>query len=213
MTKRAVVAGCLIAALLAGCASKMEEYNKPALYWYNKMMESAADGNLDRADDYFTSLQSEHIASPLIKEAMIVLARAHMREQEYLLANFYLDEYVKRFGDRKNREMAEFFKIKSSFEGLRSPYRDQKLIQDTLEKAELFLSRYPRSLYAPMVYTIEARLAMTNYMINEAIAKLYRRRDKEDAAKIYDERNANNWIKNTDLKKPEIGWFRSLFDE
>ncbi|MFY4860683.1 outer membrane protein assembly factor BamD, partial [Aliarcobacter butzleri] len=47
--------------VFTGCSSKSEqEYNKPALYWYNKMMKQIASGDLDEADDTYTSLESEH---------------------------------------------------------------------------------------------------------------------------------------------------------
>ena len=47
--------------VLTACSSKNdEEYNKPAIYWYNKMLKQIASSDLDKADDTYTSLESEH---------------------------------------------------------------------------------------------------------------------------------------------------------
>ena len=62
---------------LTGCSKDIEEYNKPAAYWYKRMIESVSDGNLDKADNYYSSLQSEHIGSPLLPEATMIMAQSH----------------------------------------------------------------------------------------------------------------------------------------
>jgi outer membrane protein assembly factor BamD len=199
--------------LLTGCGSKSdEEYEKPALYWYQKIMKSIASGNLEKADNAFTSLESEHISSPLIPQAMMILAQAHMDEEEYLLAQFYMDEYMKRYGSFNNRILAEFMKIKASFYGIHSPQRDQKLIDDTLIRARNYIVKYPRSEFTPMVQTIETRLAMARYLLNENIASLYDRRDKPKAAAIYRKRNESGWVKMDDIVPPESGWLGWLFE-
>ncbi len=209
---RAIVVSILVLAI-SGCGSKQKaEYEKPAIYWYQKMMKSAAAGNLEKADNYFTSLESEHVGSPLIPEAMLILTQAHMDAEEYLLANFYLDEYIKRYGSAKNRQFAEFMKIKASFYGLRSPQRDQKLVIDTLEKAQSYIASYPDGEFTPMVRTIEVRLEMTRYLMNESIASLYERRGKTEAAKIYRARNKKSWLKKDEIREPNRGWLGRFFD-
>ncbi|WP_456485574.1 outer membrane protein assembly factor BamD [Hydrogenimonas sp.] len=209
---RAIVVSVLVLAI-SGCGSKQKaEYEKPAIYWYQKMMKSAAAGNLEKADDYFTSLESEHVGSPLIPEAMLILTQAHMDAEEYLLANFYLDEYIKRYGSAKNRQFAEFMKIKAAFYGLRSPQRDQKLVIDTLEKAQSYIANYPDGEFTPMVRTIEVRLEMTRYLMNESIASLYERRGKTEAAKIYRARNKKSWLKKDEIREPNRGWLGRFFD-
>ncbi|BBG65121.1 putative lipoprotein [Hydrogenimonas sp.] len=199
--------------LIGGCSTKSEqEYEKPALYWYQKMMRSVAAGNLEKADDYFTSLESEHVGSPLIPEAMLILVQAHMDGEEYLLANFYLDEYLKRYGTSKNRDFVEFMKIKASFFGLKSPQRNQELIEQTLQKAKRYIRNFPESEFRPMVETIEVRLEMTRYLMNEKIASLYERRDKPKAARIYRDRNAASWIEKENMVPPSKSWLGRLFE-
>ena len=190
-----------------GCSSKVEqEYEKPAIYWYQKLTQSVSARNLKKADELFTSLESEHVSSPLILEAMLILAQAHMDQEEYLLANFYLDEYIKRYGNKSNKEFAEYLKIKASFLGLSSPNCDQKLILDTLKKSQSYVKKYPNGTYTPFVQTIQTRLKMTEYMMNENISKLYKRRDKQKAAKIYEEKNGKVRYKKEDIQPPKNSW-------
>ncbi|MDQ7067239.1 MAG: hypothetical protein Q9M40_04185 [Sulfurimonas sp.] len=79
---------------LTSCSKELEEYNKPAVYWYAKIIESISEGSIDKADNYYSSLQGEHIGSPLLPEATMILAIAHMHYEEYLLTEHFLDEYV-----------------------------------------------------------------------------------------------------------------------
>ena len=91
---------------LSGCKNKddVTEFNKPAFYWYKQIASSIMNGRLNKADAYYISLKSEHIRSPLMPTALMMLAHAHIDEEEYLLANFYLDEYNKLFADYKSHE-------------------------------------------------------------------------------------------------------------
>lgn len=198
--------------LISGCSSKKEaEYNKPAIYWYSKIVKSISSHNLDRADEYFTSLESEHISSPFIPEAMLILAQAHMDNEEYLMANFYLDEYIKRYGTSKKREFAEFLKIKASFLGFKNINRDQKLLQDTINNALEYKKIYKDSEFIPLVDTILTKLYMAEYILNKNIMLLYQRRDKPKAAKIYEEKLKKSWLNETEILKPE-SWYDFLIE-
>ena len=42
-----------VVVLLNSCAKELEEYNRPALFWYSKIIESVSGGNIDKADDYY----------------------------------------------------------------------------------------------------------------------------------------------------------------
>ncbi len=195
---------------IIGCSSKNKpEYNKSDIYWYNKMIRYIAAGDLDRADDYYTSLQSEHFASPLLKEALLILAQAHMDEEEYLLANYYLDEYIKRYASGRDLEFAKFLKIKSSFLAFKNINRDQKLLADTIQKALKFKEHYPKSEFEPMVDTILTKLYMAQYVLDSNIANLYERIGKKKAAKIYRQRLENSWLKKDQIDVP-TNWYDYL---
>jgi outer membrane protein assembly factor BamD len=207
--------GIFLTFFLAGCGgdeSTVKEFNKPALYWYQKIAKSISSGHMDKADAYYISLKSEHMRSPMMPDAIIMLAHAHMSKEEYLLANFYLDEHNKRFGAGSNREYIEFLKVKASFLGIKDVYKDQKLIEDTIMHAKIFVNRYPGSAYQPLIHTMLIRLYMTQYLLNENIAALYERTGKDAAAKIYREKNKNSVIRQSDITPPKKGIIGSVFN-
>ncbi|GIT98413.1 outer membrane protein assembly factor BamD [Sulfurovum sp. TSL1] len=214
--KRSVLVGMAAAMslLFVGCGDEKEvaEFNKPALYWYQKIAGSITSGNLDKADAYYISLKSEHMRSPLMPTSLMMLAHAHMNAEEYLLANYYLDEYNKRFGEYESREYTDFMKLKASFLGIKDVYKDQKLIIDSIAAAKVYINRYPGSPYAPLVNTMLIRLHMSQYLLNENIAALYDRTGKEEAAKIYREKNKGSVVEMTDITPPEKGIIGYVFD-
>lgn len=212
--KKTLFIGFSAAFLFVGCSNDEEvaEFNKPALYWYQQMADSITRGNLDKADAYYISLKSEHMRSPLMPTSLMMLAHAHMNKEEYLLANYYLDEYNKRFGEYKSREYTDFMKLKSAFLGVKDVYKDQKLIIDSIANAKKYIYRYPGSPYISLVNTLLIRLHMSQYLLNENIAALYDRMDKEDAAKIYREKNKGSVVEMADITPPEKGIIGYVFD-
>jgi len=213
--KQSILASMTLVFLFAGCAKSIEdidEFNKPALYWYKKIGTSISDNNMDKADAFYISLKSEHMRSPLMPTAIMMLAHAHMNNEKYLLSNYYLDEYNKRYGESDNREYTEFMKIKASFLGIKEVYKDQKLIMNTITKSKTYIYRYPGSAYAPLVNTILIRLHMSQYLLNENIAALYDRTGKPEAAKIYREKNNGSVVEMTDITAPEKGFIGKIFD-
>ena len=212
--KRSIVTLLAAAVLLAGCAKEDEvkEFNKPALYWYQHIADSIARGNMDKADEYYISLKSEHMRSPLMPTAIMMLAQAHMQEEEYLLANYYWDEYNKRYADEEGREYTEFMKLKASFLGVKDVYKDQKLIMDSINQAKIYLLRYPGSEYEPLVKTLLVRLHMAQYLLNENIAALYDRTGKPKAAEIYRAKNKDSLVEMADITPPEKGFLGEIFD-
>jgi len=200
--------------VFTGCGKSEDvaEFNKPALYWYKHIAESIGSGNMDKADEYYISLKSEHMRSPLLPTAIMMLAQAHMQEEEYLLANYYWDEYNKRYADEEGREYTEFMKLKASFLGVKDVYKDQKLIMDSINRAKIYLLRYPGSEYEPLVNSLLVRLYMAQYLLNENIAALYDRTDKPKAAEIYRAKNKNSLIEMADITPPEKGFLGEIFD-
>ncbi|SFV59200.1 Putative lipoprotein [hydrothermal vent metagenome] len=216
--KKSVVAsiGLILTFVLLGCAENSDEVNtelgKPALHWYQKIALSIVRANLDEADAHYISLKSVHMRSPLMPTAVMMLAHAHMSKEEYRLANFYLDEYTKRYGDVKSREYIAFMKLTSSFLGVKDVYKDQKLIMDSIHAAKIYNLRYPASAYTSLVDTLLIRLYMSQYLLNENIASLYDRTGKADAAKIYRDKNIGSVVEMTDITAPKKSIVGKVFD-
>ncbi|PLY07792.1 MAG: outer membrane protein assembly factor BamD [Arcobacter sp.] len=201
--------------LLASCSSKKEsiqEYDKPALYWYNKMLTQISTSFLEDADDTYSSLESEHRNSPLVPTALLILANAHIDEEEYALANFYLDEYIKRFALSKNIDYVRYLKIKANFQGFSYDLREQQLIEDTIKGIEEFKAEFSRSPYMPLVNTMNARLFMAKASLDKEIADLYKRIGKPKAAEFYDEKVKKTWVEPEEIEPVEVPFYRYIFE-
>ncbi len=201
--------GCGVSSMkesISAIAGKEEKnYNKSAQKWYDEIGESLSKGNLEEADKKYLSLRSEHMNSALVPISMIVLAQAHMAEQEYLLANYYLDEYLK-ISRGADAEYANFLKIKASFLGIKDINKDQKLVMDTLVKARNFYALHKGSRYSPLIETMIVRLEMAQFILNDSISSLYQRIGKSEASKIYQEKNKKFIYKKEDIYTPKSGF-------
>ncbi|MFA6189154.1 MAG: outer membrane protein assembly factor BamD [Sulfuricurvum sp.] len=212
MMIRIAIMAAVTVLFLGGCAKELDEYNKPADYWYGKMITAVSDGNLEKADNYFSSLQSEHVASPLLSEATLIMAQAHMAYEEYLLAEHFLDEYNRRYATQAGKEYAEFLKIKSKFLALPNPGRDQGLIDETLKGVNTFKMNYPYSIYTPLVTTMETQLELAKSTLNEQIAGLYDRLGKPKGAVVYRSSAPVTWIDPSEVQAAQIPWYREMFE-
>ncbi|MDR0665347.1 MAG: outer membrane protein assembly factor BamD [Helicobacteraceae bacterium] len=200
-----------LGALALGCSQK-EVSNQSAEYWYRQVSEQIVRGNIELAGDRYSGLAGEHFGSPLLAEATLMMAIAHLEAEEYLLANFYLDEYAKRFGARQNADRIAYLKLLSDYRGITRPLRDQKLALDAIERSEAFVSRFGESRFKPFAATIGVKAKLFSRELSLKIADLYRRLDKEEAAKYYEAfgefkpANDGKW-------EPSYSWFpKSLFE-
>jgi len=196
----------------SGCSKEVEEYNKPAVYWYGKIIDSISNGDVDKADDYYSSLQGEHIGSPLLPEATMILAIAHMHYEEYLLTEHFLNEYVKRYANENEVEYAEFLKIKAKYMALPNPRRDQMLISEAIREAKKFKQRYPNSMYYSLVDTMLTNLYLADAVLNETIASLYDRIDKPKAAAYYRAIMPEKWINWDEIERANTPWYKEIFE-
>ncbi len=197
---------------LTGCSKDVEEYNKPAAYWYKRMIESVSEGNLDKADNYYSSLQSEHIGSPLLPEATMIMAQSHLQYEEYLLAEHFLNEYIKRYATPGELEYSEYLKIKAKYMALPNPRRDQGLINEAIMAGNNFKTKYPHSIYYPIVDTMVTRLVLARASLNESIALLYERLDKPMGAEHYRNVRREDWVNWDDVEKADIAWYKEIFE-
>ena len=199
--------------IFTGCSAKEdEEYNKPAVYWYNKMIKQIANYQIDEADDTFTSLESEHRNSPLLPSAMMIIATTHMEDEEYAMANYYFDEYLKRFSLKKNADYIRYLKIKSNFLAFKSQFREQELLNKTIKQTNDFIKKYPNSEFIYLVQTIQSRLNMTKAIFDKEISSLYGRIDKPKAQQYYTKKATKNWKKLDEIEDINVPWYRYIFE-
>lgn len=199
--------------LFFGCADKQDElYNKPALFWYRQIIKDISDKDLEAADSHYTSMSSEHVASPLLEQILIILAQAHIEEEEYLLANFYLDTYIKRYGTEQKSEYARFLKVKGNFLSFSYVNRNQKLLKDTIKETKIFLKRYPNSPYKPLIETILVKMELGDYFLDKEIYSLYDRTDRNTSALVYKNILEDSPLKGAKMIDPKIPWYRYFFE-
>ena len=199
-----------------GCAdkaaAKAENFNKPAVHWYQQIIKHVQSGELDKADDAYTSLSSEHVASPLLESALMTLARAHSDSEEHIMARFYIDTYIKRYAKSTNIEYLKFLKLKSNFEALKKAKRDQKLVLDTIVGANQYIQKFPGSSYNPLVHTMLTKLYLAELTLNRDIAALYKKTGKDKAAKIYADKVSASWLKNTEIDLSKQSMLGKIFE-
>ena len=190
--------------LFSGCGNNITK-NQTALFWHNKIYKDINLYNYDKADDDFTSLELEHPNSQFIPIDLLVLFKSHLENEEYELANFYLDEYKKRYANRYEREWCEYTKVKIKFLSIQNPYTNQKKVYDTLNLVKEILDKYPNSIYKYELNTIKAKLEASKIMFNDNIASLYKRIDKPKSVKFYETNTTQKII------PPHIPWYKELF--
>lgn len=213
MKKELVTLIGLILITFSGCSNKEEALSeKSANFWYQKIIRSIGMMNLNKADDYYTSLHSEHPSSPLLPQAILMLSKAHAEFDELILSQYYLDEYLKRFGDSKEREYAEFLKVKLAFLNYRHPNRNQKFLDETIATLESFQSAHAESPYLPMVNDMLLRLSLGRDAMREEIAGLYTRLEKPKAAEHYRNQREIDDINSSEVHKPNVFWLRALVE-
>ena len=211
---KSIVLALSVIFLFAACSTKQkeQEYNKPALYWYNKMIKLISQNNVEDADDAYISLESEHKNSPLVPSALMIIANAHIDEEEYEMANFYLDEYLKKFAFSKNIDHIRYLKIKAKFLAFKSQFREQQLLQDTIEEVEEFLTAFPNSSYRYLIQDMRSRLYMAKASFDKEIADLYARIDKPKASEFYTAKVKKSWVDPNEIEPVNVPWYRWLFE-
>ncbi len=191
--------------ILAGCGNDITK-NQTALFWHNAIYKDVTMHNYDKADDEFTSLELEHPNSQFIPTDLLVLAKAHLYNEEYELANFYIDEYEKRYANRYETEWCEYMKSKIQFFSFQNAYTNQKKLYNTLAFVKSVINKYPDSIYIYELNTIKAKLEASKIVFNNNIASLYKRIDKPKAAKYYEINTTQPII------PPKLPWYKELFN-
>lgn len=198
--------------LFMGCSKEKDTFNKSAAYWYQEIMKDIRLGNLENADNHFSSLQGEHINSPLLPEAMLILGQAHLKDKEFILADYYFDEFLKRYGTHDLLDYVAFLKLKTHFSAFVNYSKDQDFLENSLLEAETFLEKFPKSRYYEMAKTIQMRLVLGQNELNRAIANVYAKQHKTDAQKMYLDRVDQTLDKNTNPVRSHIPWYVLIFN-
>jgi len=183
---------------------KPNEFKKE-LKIHQQLKKDIKDTFLDNADNDLMNLEAEFPSSPYIKSDLLILYLAHLKNEDYILAKFYLNQYEKRFASSKEIPWCEYQKIKIDFLAYHNAYTNQKQILDLIDKCKKYKLTFPNSIFLPEVNTIYMKALLTNKYLNAKIYKLYKKLGKEKAAKLYKTKIPKN------SKPPKIPWYKKLF--
>ncbi|ARR00636.1 MULTISPECIES: outer membrane protein assembly factor BamD [Campylobacter] len=200
--------------LLAGCGAKKDNelYNLTPDQWYKQILDDIKDADLETANKHYISFASEHVASPYLEQVLIILANAHVDEEEYKMANFYLDEYIKKYGTKESIEYIQYLKIKANFDSFSKPNRNQKLIQESISQINEFLNNYPNTQYKALIETMLVKFRLAEYYLNSDIYNLYDKLDRPDSAAIYQDKVDNSPLNDINSTKAKLPWYMTPFE-
>ncbi|EAH6026443.1 outer membrane protein assembly factor BamD [Campylobacter upsaliensis] len=205
----------LIITFFTACSTKNKDelYNLSPSQWYAQIIKDLQDKDLEKADTHYSGMASEHIADPLLEPTLIILAQAHMDEEEYQLAEFYLDEYNKKFGNSKNVDYTRYLKIKAKFEAFSVPNRNQALMLQSQQEIDNFLKEYPNTQYKPLVQTMLTKFNIAVFYLDSTIADLYNRTNRQQSYEIYQEKLQQSEFFERSIITPELPWYRAIFEK
>ncbi|WP_096023342.1 outer membrane protein assembly factor BamD [Campylobacter lanienae] len=200
--------------ILVGCGAKKDDelYNLTPDQWYQQILNDIKDADLETANSHYISFASEHVASPYLEQVLIILANAHVDEEEYKMANFYLDEYIKKYGTKESIEYIQYLKIKANFDSFSKPNRNQKLVKDSILQIDEFLKNYPNTQYRPLIETMLVKFKLAEYYLDSDIYELYNKLDKSDSAAIYQDKIDNSPLNDINSTKAKLPWYMTPFE-
>lgn len=200
--------------ILVGCGAKKDDelYNLTPDQWYQQILNDIKDADLETANSHYISFASEHVASPYLEQVLIILANAHVDEEEYKMANFYLDEYIKKYGTKDSIEYIQYLKIKANFDSFSKPNRNQKLVKDSILQIDEFLKNYPNTQYRPLIETMLVKFKLAEYYLDSDIYELYNKLDRSDSAAIYQDKIDNSPLNDINSTKAKLPWYMTPFE-
>ncbi len=193
--------------IITGCSknpSVSKDY-KTSLINHIQIKKDINNANLDRADNDFMSLEADFPASIYIKSDLLALYLAHLSNEEYDLARFYLNQYEKRFASSEEIPWCEYQKIKMDFLKYDHSYTNQQALLDLINECKKYKINFPNSTFLPEVNTIYIKTLLTNQYLNDKINKLY----KKLYGKKYVIKNKTKIPSNS--IPPYVPWYKKLF--
>ena len=177
MTWRGIVV-VLAALWSSGCAPTM-----PEVVESNATTPIASSAKV--SDDAYVAFRETHEGSPKIPGMIVSLIRSHFDKGEFLLAQFYCDEYHRDFPSGKERDEVDYLHLKILFYRYDREHDDRIADQARLE-AKRYLAEYSiLSPYRSRVAALMERLRQRDNIRNEELAEYYKNRGKPKAEAFY----------------------------
>lgn len=176
--KRGIYILLIFLMLLSGCAKISEaERAKRAQEYYTQALRDYREGDYgDAAWNFNEALKyMDYLTPKQIENAKFLLAKSYYLDEDYVNAVVSLEDYVFYYPKLPRTEEAYYLLVDSYIKVAPDPYRDQEYTWKAIDKAKEFLSRFPKSKFAPKV--------------QELITEAYRKIAKHDyyVAKFYED--------------------------
>lgn len=198
--------------LFNACSNDINDFQKPATFWYEQIILAINNNNLEKADSYFSSLQSEHIASPLIKDALVLLIQAHMDNNEYLLSSFFVSEYKKRYSNKTNIDFITFLETKASYYAFSNYSKDHGYVTSNISQISLFTENNKNNIYLPYISHMLTSFKLAKREINKEAIRIYKMQDKQKAQEKYEMYNEELGLDSIESRPSHIPWYVLIFN-
>ncbi len=139
---------------LSGCAKmteeeraqKAQEYYRDALRAYKEKDYGDAAWSFNEALKYM-----DYLTPKQLENAKFLLAKSYYYDGDYVNAVVALEDYIFYYPKLSRTEEAYYMLVDSYIKVSPDPYRDQEYTWKAIDKAKEFLSKFPKSPYAPKV--------------------------------------------------------------
>jgi len=150
---------------------------------YKNIAKNIGNNNFDEADNLYISLKNGYDGSKFTKNAAINLAIAHIQKKEYILANFYLQEYL---SYDSSSEFAKYLLNRNQFLSAVKNSNDLDYLQKALKALETNSYLVYSNDYKILADSMLIRTKLNIAWRNKEISSLYKRLNKQEAVTIYE---------------------------
>jgi len=163
----------------------------------NKILQFIKNGDLDSADEEYIKIKDTQ-DSTKIKDSATILAIAHIENNEYILANFFIQEGL---SIDSSDEFLKFLLIKNQFLSANEHNNDLSYIKKALKALEENSYLISDNEYKTLTSTMITRLKIDIAKRNKDIANQYKSLNKIQAYKIYKQKIEDMGFDSKDIIK------------
>ena len=194
----------LFSLILLGCASNnnsvaQSSTNSNYQSSTSKIYNNIKSRNLDDADSAYIDLKTNSESPTTLSSVAKTLAIVHMQNQEYILANFYLQQALQVDG---SDEFTKFLLSKNQFLSALKNQRDQSYRDRALKALEVDRNLVADEDYSLLANSMLTRVKLDTAWNNKEIGNTYKRLNKQEASQIYENRIKSLGFDINDIYKP-----------
>ncbi len=154
---RLAVVFLIALSLMAGCAKMTEEKRaKKAQELYAQALRDYREKDYgDAAWNFKEALKfMDYLTPKQLENARFLMAKSYYLDKDYINAVVALEDYIFYYPKLSRTEEAYYMLIDSYIKVSPDPYRDQEYTWKAIDKAKEFLSKFPKSPFAPKVQNL-----------------------------------------------------------